>query len=254
MNVVKCKNGHFFDGDSFEQCPHCGAMIGAGGNHQPSSERQSKSSFSIFGKKQKKTPERESAGECLNEYKGWGAQEKITDNESLVTPTVPLAGIYNMESEQEEEAFFPEKEQKNIENRELFENKKEEVFKQEMVENEHHHNESLQAAIKKASANPEGKTIGVFSMGKAAESRAAENKTSSFAPLADPVVGWLVCIKGNHFGESFNIAAARNSIGRSETNHIVLMKDNSVSREKHAWIVYEPKKEISTYSRERAAD
>jgi len=59
---------------------------------------------------------------------------------------------------------------------------------------------------------------------------------------SEPVVGWLVCVGGCHFGECFNIYAGKNSIGRSEENRIVISNDNSISRIKHALIVYEPKK------------
>ena len=32
MNVIRCKNGHFFDGDSYGTCPHCGeAAVNGGG-------------------------------------------------------------------------------------------------------------------------------------------------------------------------------------------------------------------------------
>lgn len=98
--------------------------------------------------------------------------------------------------------------------------------------------ESLKDAIKKASVNPEGTTMGFFSLGNAVSSQ------TTSAPETDPVVGWLVCIQGRHIGESFNILSARNSIGRNDTNRIVLSKDNGVSREKHAWIVYEPKQKV----------
>ena len=27
MKVVKCKNGHFFDNDSYGTCPHCGETV-----------------------------------------------------------------------------------------------------------------------------------------------------------------------------------------------------------------------------------
>lgn len=120
---------------------------------------------------------------------------------------------------------------------------------------------SLQAKIQQASAGSEGKTIGVFSMGHSSAPSMPVTPASvptggapapGGAPVAhqapvydgpvDPVVGWLVCIRGKHFGESFNIAAGKNSIGRSANNHIVLWKDNSVSREKHAMVIYEPKK------------
>ena len=28
MNVIRCKNGHFFDGDAYDVCPHCGENTG----------------------------------------------------------------------------------------------------------------------------------------------------------------------------------------------------------------------------------
>ncbi|MBR2877254.1 MAG: FHA domain-containing protein [Clostridia bacterium] len=62
------------------------------------------------------------------------------------------------------------------------------------------------------------------------------------ASVSEPVVGWLVCVGGEHFGESFNIYSGNNSIGRKPGNRIVLNKDNSVSGEKHAFVVFEPKK------------
>ena len=60
----------------------------------------------------------------------------------------------------------------------------------------------------------------------------------------NPVVGWLVCIEGNHFGEDFKLVTGRNFIGRSASMDIKLSGDSSVSHEKHAVIVYEPKSNI----------
>ncbi|MEE0419101.1 MAG: FHA domain-containing protein [Lachnospiraceae bacterium] len=57
----------------------------------------------------------------------------------------------------------------------------------------------------------------------------------------DPVVGWLVCISGNYFGESFKLKTGRNFIGRAQGMDIVLAKDRSVSRDRHAIVVYVPK-------------
>lgn len=57
----------------------------------------------------------------------------------------------------------------------------------------------------------------------------------------EPVVGWLVCVKGLHFGEDFRIKSGRNFIGRSGNNHICLSADTSVSRERHAVLTYDPK-------------
>jgi hypothetical protein len=59
---------------------------------------------------------------------------------------------------------------------------------------------------------------------------------------AEPVVGWLVCIEGSHLGEDFRLKSGRNFIGRASGMDIALTYDNAVSRERHAVIVYEPKK------------
>ncbi len=98
----------------------------------------------------------------------------------------------------------------------------------------------LQAAVRQASATTEGKTMSFFSAMTA--SAASTSPEAASHPISDPVVGWLVCIGGKHFGESFQICAGKNSIGRSASNRIVLNREDSVSREKHALIVYEPKK------------
>lgn len=60
--------------------------------------------------------------------------------------------------------------------------------------------------------------------------------------IIDPVVGWLVCIKGADFGSSFIIKSGRNFVGRSADMDIVLHGDSSISRVKHAIILYEPKR------------
>lgn len=58
----------------------------------------------------------------------------------------------------------------------------------------------------------------------------------------EPVVGWLVGVEGKAFGKSFNLKSGKNFIGRNfRGNDVVLENDNSVSREKHAIIVFDPK-------------
>lgn len=57
----------------------------------------------------------------------------------------------------------------------------------------------------------------------------------------EPVVGWLTCIEGDHYGESFPLKSGRNFIGRNANMDVVLAGDMSVSRERHAVVIYEPK-------------
>ena len=103
---------------------------------------------------------------------------------------------------------------------------------------------SLLNEVRQASASDEGKTLSYFSSvtGAAAAPAGPGAPAQPAAPKAiDPVVGWLVSIKGPHFGESFGIHSGMNSIGRNASNRIVLDRDPAVSREKHAFITYEPK-------------
>lgn len=65
-----------------------------------------------------------------------------------------------------------------------------------------------------------------------------EDKVSSDV---SPVTGWLVCIDGKHLGEDFRLKAGRNFVGRSSSMDVAITKDNSVSRDRHAIVVYEPK-------------
>ena len=70
-----------------------------------------------------------------------------------------------------------------------------------------------------------------------------ESKTVSFYSNAigtEPVVGWLVCIEGNHMGEGFTLKSGRNFIGRATGMDVVLSGDSTVSREKHAIVLYDP--------------
>ncbi len=54
----------------------------------------------------------------------------------------------------------------------------------------------------------------------------------------DPVVGWLVCVKGPNYGEDFRIHAGYNYIGRA-TGDICIHGDDKISREGHAMIAYD---------------
>ena len=55
-----------------------------------------------------------------------------------------------------------------------------------------------------------------------------------------PVVGWLVCIKGANVGKEYRIHSDYNYVG-SATGDIVISGDGKISREKHMMITYDPK-------------
>ena len=57
----------------------------------------------------------------------------------------------------------------------------------------------------------------------------------------DPVVGWLVCIEGAQRGRDYRLHSERNLIGRAPEMDICITGDESVSRNTHAVIVFEPR-------------
>lgn len=58
----------------------------------------------------------------------------------------------------------------------------------------------------------------------------------------DPVVGWLVCVEGGDKGRDYRIHAERNFVGRSERMDICIRGDETISREAHAIISYDVRK------------
>jgi len=63
----------------------------------------------------------------------------------------------------------------------------------------------------------------------------ADNASKAVAELA----GWVVVLSDNNRGKSYDVTYGFNTIGRGADNHIVLDFDNSISREKHASIIYD---------------
>ncbi|MDD5018482.1 MAG: FHA domain-containing protein [Eubacteriales bacterium] len=148
MNLIRCKNGHFYDADKFNECPHCNAVAG--------SQKDETMAF-------------------------------VQDDDSTTSSLSATVG-----------------------------------------------SDSLQNAVNNA-------------MSKNGYSEADGQKTVGYYSKAlgkEPVVGWLVAIEGPHFGEDFRLISGRNFIGRGTNMAVCLSKDGSVSRDKHAIILFDPKQSI----------
>ena len=101
-----------------------------------------------------------------------------------------------------------------------------------------------QPADQTASAAPSLGDAASGAMSSAQPSSAStDSVTMSFYNKAigsEPVVGWLVGVEGSHIGEDFRLKSGRNFIGRAADMDVRISADNSVSREKHAIVVYDP--------------
>lgn len=227
MNVVRCKNGHFFDGDSYEMCPHCGEGLLVGESKPV--VKDEKKGFWNKGKKEKEESITNYDMFCKTNSK---TVDEVTDvmktEEVQSVKSKPLKNNPTLDfwqtSATSENSMAPVEPVKESEE---LEKKPEQVIMQQT---------SLKEAVKNASASNEGKTMSYFSTATSSSEKVS-NKVQS-----EPVVGWLVCTKGAHFGEAFFIYSGKNSIGRNTENRIAITEDNSISRSKHALIVYEPKK------------
>ena len=205
MKVSKCENGHFYDLDSYDSCPICGTG--------PAGDKGGTEKKGIFFRSKKNSA-------------------KAAEEQTVALPRES----WDRSQEAEERVVV------------------------QVTENpappEASPQPGLKEAIQQGSSLSEGKTLSYFSTLKQAGAAVAGaalsaisevNEVSASAgtekpstPL-DPVVGWLVCIQGAHLCEVFKISVGLNSIGRSESNQIVLSKDPAVSREKHAFLTFEPK-------------
>lgn len=238
MNIIRCKNGHFYDADTFADCPHCNPKIVA---NKP--EKKAVETPPQVNDGSDPTEPKEIIQPVKNDDIPTAAYWDNGSKGNIDTDTGGKAGNTKSEDETPTSSYFDNTAANS------------EIHKDDVTAEEHPHAEpvnnhnqpekpkedSLKDMIKRASANSAGKTVGYFSVmtggGKSQETAESSEQTQ---PI-DPVVGWLVCVDGVYFGESFKICAGVNSIGRSDSNRIALTRDGTVSRERHAAVIYDPR-------------
>lgn len=175
--LVRCENGHFFDGGKYpDGCPHCN-------NNHTIAET------SFYGKKEEDPAE-------------------IQQVNNVVEDVEPAAVVNEPEVQPEAE--------------------KEHTFIMEEPE------ENKEKTILASYAAP-------VNIPPVQEDDGFTRHFFQQSLGTEPVVGWVVCVKGVHFGEDFKIKSGRNFIGRSAGMNICLSGDKSVSRDKHAILTYDPK-------------
>jgi len=57
----------------------------------------------------------------------------------------------------------------------------------------------------------------------------------------DPVVGWLVCIKGTNKGRDYRLHSDLNKLGRAPNMDVCIEGDDAISRENHCQIAFSPR-------------
>lgn len=258
MRIVKCINGHFFDGESYELCPHCNERV-AGAT--------SKKGF--FGRKKevsKPSPVSSANGHHFQDPASQPDPGKPTDGDYQGSASAPTEMVYDESWQQRSTEFSDDaKTEVLFEESSAEQNEKEAVSETlrsnpEQVVNPSAGNtdadsitsNSLSREIGMITASSGEKTVSFFQAAinkknqpaavPAQQSAGSNPPVRSYGSAANPTVGWIVCVKGPHFGESFCLGMGKNSIGRGPENDISVYQDGSISRSKHALIVFEPKK------------
>jgi len=97
--------------------------------------------------------------------------------------------------------------------------------------------EEKTALYQSSSSSDDEKTV-YHSPSSNASNDATQNEQSSSEPIL--LSGWLAVISEAGRGTSYTLTFGMNTIGRSEENHISIQNgDSSISREKHAQIIYD---------------
>jgi len=213
MNPVKCPNNHYYDADRYDSCPHCSSQAPQATNKAPAEEK--KAEKKLFSRKKK-------------------PHSKKNDPSEMVTvalqpedvQAIPQGGSQKYEPY---EGVTVALEAENVEPPRPLQGAigQEPVAQEPPAQQPPEPISPLQQAIRATQASnvsQDTKTIGFF---------------SAYDEI-EPVVGWIVCVKGAHMGEDFRLKAGRNTLGRAANMDVALTKEGSISRDRHAMIIYDP--------------
>lgn len=240
---VRCENGHWYDADKYRECPHCKEL------HQniDDVERSENEDSSVIvlstknGKKESfwnKVRHKKSKHKASQKMQIETIQKKEKEDKN---PDVFDFSLDEMEKGEPIEQTQLEQELKLLNN--PFEEKNVDESEEMNMEEAKKIEQELQEAISQRIASSSQVPVESHDAVKPLTIEEAQDKTVAFYEVgqSEPVVGWLVCIKGSYLGQDFQIKAGRNFIGRSVTMDICIMNDPTISRERHAIVTFEPR-------------
>lgn len=102
--------------------------------------------------------------------------------------------------------------------------------------------QKMDASGSQSQAIPEEKTRIVGGRRRQEDQARLEERAEESNGMDDPVVGWLVIVKGPGKGRAMQLGYGSNSIGRGETDRVNLnFGDDQISRGGHATVTYDPR-------------
>lgn len=225
MQLKRCGNGHFYDGDKFMECPHCAEN--SRGQMQQNLRQGMPSAVpgAAYQEDSVTVPvsayqEEDSVTVPVSAYQEEDSVTvPVSAYQEKASPGMPVSAYQTGNSVPVPASAYQEEDSVTMPASAYI----------------------MEAGGRGRAPLREAVQMAVGRMPDEDDGRAA-NAYQGRGRIIDPVVGWLVCIEGADFGSSFIIKSGRNFVGRSGDMDIVLHGDSSISRVKHAIILYEPKR------------
>lgn len=213
MNLTRCQNGHFYDGEKFSSCPHC--MEGKGFGDSPTEMYDSDTEGMVT--EANVTPMM--ASPVMNQ----GSTVDLKNDGTLPIGGIPADNPTVSMERTESNLTTPwpgaggvTDNPSNISG---------------FDDDEDDHTQQYYDAFE---VPTEAQVV----------APATQPNTQKKCSASSPCVGWLVAIGGSHIGQDFHLKVGKNFIGRDEKMDIALTGDRSVSRDKQAIVIYEPKQHL----------
>jgi len=210
-NKAKCPEGHFYNADRFDECPVCRPELIPNKTEEIITE-ESKTVF--IEHEEAIIPKPEQIEKVKKEFMTVSIFGDDSDNNKAEAEVSESNGVLSVEIDENEDEATVLIQREEIQPQPFAPVEIPQTPEQTPV----------QPPPPPVSNTDDGRTMGIWNAPSGSEY----------------VVGWLICIKGAHFGESFNIKAGNNTVGRASGMDIYLDKEDSVSRNKHCFITYDP--------------
>lgn len=263
VKVSKCANGHYFDVNKYEICPHCGAG-------EFSSVAPQKKRFGFLHRSVKPVVTKTTSLQFSREIPEQG--------QDLLYEDVKTSGTFAPQQLQVEDVqtqgVYTTMSQDTVTNSAYLTEDPDDVEAEDVTtgffaaQAQTEKSKESKPGDRNTPSDSDGKTTGIFvpsaapagSLLEQVQAVADNNdvKTTGFFSLKKPEkedsekeavlpeqlpVGWLVCVSGKNIGRDYRLFAGKNAVGRAEENSVCLAGETSVSRDRHAWVIFEPRKQ-----------
>ena len=247
---------HWFDGDVYAFCPECNAPecseeidIDEGNvwamvkskKVESTSEKKKRGLFRRKKENKDDMPKQDETLERKEEEIEKIMLSALPSQKSTTRQTGKQQEYHTVPLLEGDESWWEKQEEEERRRREEQERRRKEIEECQKREEE----ERKDVLVEHPQKEKTERTEPITPIQKSKQSLDNLKKISAYAKNeCEPVTGWLVVIDGNHYGESFPLKTGQNFIGRDYDMDVALEREPSVSKQKHAIVIFEPKKRM----------